>query len=122
MTQFALAPLRQTPTLDDTGRQAYEWERPEDVPANSEVEFAYSAMKLDPVPGELDDPGRGRIRVVNFADVQSYAGDRSLLLASRRARMTAEGRPRLRIRLMYFWGRATAEDEAELDAAGVPPT
>jgi hypothetical protein len=117
----ALSPIKQTPPLSAQGRLAYEWERPEDVPEDSETQFAFSAFKLEPIPGVLDDPSGGRLRVLNLEDVMSYAGDQSHLIPKRVAQMTPAGRRALRIRLAYFWGRPEAEDEAALIAMGLSP-
>jgi hypothetical protein len=110
----ALAPVKRTPPLNPPDQMAYRWETPEDVPDDDEASFAFNALALDPLDGVLDDPGGGKLQVVSLEEIISYAGDHRLLAQQRVARMTPAGRRRLRRRLMYFWGRAEAEDESAL--------
>lgn len=112
----AIAPLSQTQMLEPEQRRSYEWETREQADDTS-LRLAFSAMRVLPLDGILDDPEGGRIRIVNFEEVVSYKGRREELKAARVARMTPAGRRALRTRLMYFWGREAREDAEQLGGA-----
>lgn len=95
------------PGLSEVDQLAYSMDEPPDA---ADTAFAYSGMSVDPWPGATAALKEGQLLVVQFAEVYSLGGSRSELLDGRSARMTPQGRRRLRTRLSYFWSRPEASD------------
>ena len=75
---------------------------------------------IEPIPGILDDPGENRYLVAKLHQSATFSGDCTPLLKTRRARMTAEARRLLRIKLGVLWGRVEEDDVDELKRRGLP--
>jgi hypothetical protein len=113
----AVAPIQSTRPLDDVLRESLDADEP--PVEEEEGHFAFDMLRLLPLDGVVDE-GVGRYTIADLGQIISLEGEVQQLQNYRQARMSPEGRRLVRIKLMYFFGRAEEEDVAYLNARGIP--
>jgi hypothetical protein len=114
-----LAPVKSTKLGSDAERTALmaekprAWNQPGDNPG-----YVYNSLYLEQF-GEVIPERADLVWVADLNQSTAFSGDLSELRKVRVAKMTPGARRLLRIKLAYFWGRATDEDRAALAALGL---
>jgi hypothetical protein len=85
---------------------------------NAEVGYSYSQFGLANLAGVIASRNNQAMYAA-LDEIQTYLAAREQFKSCVIARMTAAGRRLLRIKLALFFGRAEAEDVAELRSIGM---
>lgn len=112
----ALAPIKPTAKLSAEEEEAFLREEP---PVDGGG-YVYDSFQVEPFE-EVLTRHPGTLLAADLKQISSFAKTDEELRSRRAAAMSVEARRLLRIKLSVFYGRPTAEDEAALLAAGLPP-
>lgn len=117
---FVLAPVKLTRLRSDAERAALLAEEPRSSSQPGENPgYVYDILFLEQF-GEVLTERSDLVWIADLTQSTAFSGDQNELKKVRVAKMTPEARRLLRIKLAYFWGRATEEDRVALAAIGLP--
>ncbi len=113
----AVALVRSTGRLNEQLRLALLADEP--PRDDEEGGYVFDQFRLDPLAGLVEGTS-DQFTVADLGQIVSFGGERQVLQRYRGARMTPEGRRKLRIKLGFYFSRVEDEDGRYLIDHGIP--
>ena len=113
-SNVAVAPVKSTRPLPANQRAALYAESP-----NEETGYSYSQFGLSPLEGLIEPRVDNQAMYAALDEIQTYLDASEHFGSCVIARMTPAGRRLLRMKLSLFFGRAEADDAAQLRSMGI---